>query len=845
MRFPIRKILYPGFAPEALAFGLRRLEALGVLWGNSGPHAQSYQVFDNLVRIKHQPPFQYIYVQPTGGTIYEFATGAFDEVTQDFVVASGAQMSSKGKATALFSMSFASPVAPATPRWRDVSPSYTFLRDGTETHFFKTFLSYQPQAVHEAVWWPNNSMSAVVHSTWGMPNGRMNTAGQCDALHSDGGTKSHCAEYTGLTSLFPRFTNLYSYDMEWYSGLPFGNVTDVRVLSGVDTVAVAQYDRLFDIPPTYYSTGGVKLGGIGPYRDDYTWYRHGVLIKSNLGNPFFVVADSKGGFMAYRAKAYWADAGVLAACVDQPGFPGTKSPASTAVPYKRVVPDYPAWVTLPTDGVETPLQWWNWQFNKDGSKAVTVAMNSTDRAKWFHHADADDPTKLQNPAWWDGWFVDPINSDMTSTLLFDEAKKGTACRKDIPGLVEVSIAITETGSGDLDFSVNIEVTQEDYFGDSGRYWVDAAYAFPGVSVAEDSLVTAEIECYRTTEHWFKKVDSGTGAITDGAVDGSDYVPGSEQIDIAGLGAAWVVKSGATELAREVLQDPLPISSFLPYFDRAYYPTPPKPPFLSYARSLGPKLDRLGTVTDHMPAVLIKVTKAKGMFTIGNTALWDSRPLTRQLAEIVASDLRSLSYCVRQEQFSWPSGSDTPSGTPTSWYAHETIQHKLVAFGSEQTLPGDAGKTRRSRYTSFTGWFDGSNETAFDYDPVGGTETITYEPFTMNAAPSTVYQMDKTLHEQVYTCMALSRLPNYTHHEIRTTPYGDWSVWVVDGDVGFIDMVHSVAGGRTLDTTHLALFNTAFGKSLAVGYYGTVSATSGYRNTGGFGLARNWLPRAQK
>lgn len=844
---PVHKILRGEGAEKFLPFALSRARVMRARLGPERYGIEKYNVEGFTIDIAQMALQSYVRIVASGGGIYEFATGAFDEVAQGFVDTSGLRLDSARAPLPLFSMTFDPPVPPLTPQWRDVAPGYTFARDGTETQFFDDFLSFQPQGVNEAVWWKDNKMSSCVHSAWGMPLGRMNTAGLCDALHSDGGTKGQCTIYFGQTGFYKAdiATDITTY-LTTYAALdPRGY--QWYTSDEVGTTAVPQYDRLFDIPPVYYQKGAAPLGGIGPYRDDYTWYRHGALVASNLGNKFFVVADSKGGFMFYRAKAYWADPVVVAACVDQPGFPGTKAPASTEVLYQRVVPSYPAWVTLPADGVATPLQWWNWQFNKDASKAVTVALNSTNRAKWFHHASVDDPTIPSNPAWWEDWFVDPAgftgvpawNVMTDEDLYFNVANKGTACRKDLPGLVEVSITVTETGPGDLDFTPSVVVTQSDYFGDTGTYWVDAGYAYPGLSVAEDALVTAEIECYRSTEHWFHL--SSAGPV--GAVDGSDYVPVSAWIHIPDFGSSWVVKSGGVELAREVLQSSAQIVSFLPTFTPNTFGAPTAPWVLNNAGRYwhGNSISRLSTAPSRV------IAAAKGMFTCGSTAVRQvwldetfplSYPQTYYSAEIVAADLRSLSYVVRQEKRVWP-------GTTSGIYATniaKTVQHKVVAFEEEQTVPAPAGTSRNiARMQTFTGWLDSSNEDVRAVRPPSGGDIVdlTYTAFTMPSKPASTYPMDKDLHEQLFTTVGLSRLPHYTHHEIRTTPKGDWSVWATDADTGYLDILAPKGRPRT---THLAQFNSAFDTSLAADYYGDTSATAGYRNTGGFGLSRNWLPR---
>lgn len=780
--------------------------------------------------------------------IYEFATGGFDEYALSPVVATGVSLEYRGPIPrpgvvndpadsklmpqTLFSQTF-TPAEDEPHPWRFVSPGYFFARDGSEADFFQTFLSYQFQGVHEAVSWPNNNVSGVVHSAWGMTLGRMNTVGLCDALHGDGGTKSQNAIYHGQHQFFsPDIASLVStYDTNYVILDGRGTMDYTDDDAGV--FSVPQFDRLFDIPPVYYQRGSTPLGGIGPYLDDYTWYRHAAMITSNLGNKFFVLADNKGGFFFYRAKAYWNDPVVLAACVDQPGFPGVKAPASTAVAYRRVVPTYPIWVTLPADGVATPLQWWNWQFNKDASKAVTVAMNSTARPKWFHHADVDDPITAEKPAWWEDWFVDPgVVPPNDNVLLFDQVKKGTPCRKDLPGLVEMSIALTESGPGDLDFTVTVSLLYDDYFGDTGTYWVDAGYAYPGLSVPEGSLITAEIECYRGVERWFHKRDPMTGSFSDGAADGSDYDGNNAWLDIDRFGSSWVVKHGGNELAREVLQYNSQIISWLPTFTPGWFDVVPYWTLNNTGRYwLSQKILRLSVTPG------FAISQVKGMFIASGPTYgygnWFDHTIsdTKYDAEIVSADLRSLSYVMRQQRTEWPSF----AGELT-----KTLQHKVVAFGKEQVLPSP-GKTKRVALIVATGWRDSSSEDVVAYR-VGGVSILPYAPFVMPTKPAAQIPMDKDVHEQLFTTVGLSRLPCYSHHEIRTTPAGDWSVWVNDADTGVADVVSTKVAGPTKQTTHLDIFNKAYSMTLEAGYYGTTSGTFGYRNLGGFGLSRNWLPR---
>lgn len=222
-----------------------------------------------------------------------------------------------------------------------------------------------------------------------------------------------------------------------------------------------------DAHPTYYDAKTSMGGGPG-YEHPDVWWRRAAVQKVG-GRMFFICTDNVGRFQVYPVKDYVMD----------PTVPDYR--ALPAGMFKQFTPPYPAWVTLPVIGeVEAVTASWLWAFNKDATRCVTCAFNST---------FSDDFTK-------------PTFYRLAGGVALPEDPPHdfpVRCREDIPGLVEFSIAINVTGPGDMDFTVDFTLERETYSGaPGGQYIFDAAYTLPdkgAIGVPEDTLITAEVECF--------------------------------------------------------------------------------------------------------------------------------------------------------------------------------------------------------------------------------------------------------------------------------------------------------------------------------------------------------------
>lgn len=224
-----------------------------------------------------------------------------------------------------------------------------------------------------------------------------------------------------------------------------------------------------DVQPTYYSGSGITSGAPDL---DYPWvdWRRAA-VQSVGGYKFFISTDSYGRFQIYPVKNYDATGGIVP--VGQ---------------YRQFTPPYPGWVTLPDpSNYQQQVNDWLWRFNKDATKCVSIPYHST-----F-------PTGFSKFLAGEEFFATIIDSGIPHiNPLYSNAV--VPAREDTPGLVEFGIEIVlgdDIATNPMAFGVNFTLLRESYFGVSGRFFFDAAYFLKDVeniSVAEDTLVTAEIEC---------------------------------------------------------------------------------------------------------------------------------------------------------------------------------------------------------------------------------------------------------------------------------------------------------------------------------------------------------------
>jgi hypothetical protein len=214
-----------------------------------------------------------------------------------------------------------------------------------------------------------------------------------------------------------------------------------------------EMNRGVSIVPTHFSSRGREMGI--PALEANVRARHAAV----QGN-WMIVTDSHGRFHTFPRGKYQ----------DREGAYQYTVPNELV---KTATPPYPAWVTLPSTSTAAQVEW-VWVFNKDATKAVTVALNR-----------ATDGGYVLNPLLY-GERALPVQASDVAQFHPDYC---VAARNDTPGLLEFGITVDE--EGDLAF----ELLTEDYFGTSGRWYIDAAYLLD-----DDRLVTAECECYAPTDY---------------------------------------------------------------------------------------------------------------------------------------------------------------------------------------------------------------------------------------------------------------------------------------------------------------------------------------------------------
>lgn len=190
------------------------------------------------------------------------------------------------------------------------------------------------------------------------------------------------------------------------------------------------------------------------------WRRHAIQVvtSEDYGTRRFVVAtDSKSRFYVYPLKDY-----------------GTgPTLASGLVQYAD--PPYPSWVWH-TEGVANGH--WVWEFNKGATKAVAVAYNAVFPTT---------PLKIVSR------FAQGTSGPLGST--YDDI------RCDTPGIVEVDINISLTGSDETDFTFGLSLGRELFpSAANNSCYLSASYAFGHKNLSaegfnEDDLVTLEFDLY--------------------------------------------------------------------------------------------------------------------------------------------------------------------------------------------------------------------------------------------------------------------------------------------------------------------------------------------------------------
>lgn len=239
-------------------------------------------------------------------------------------------------------------------------------------------------------------------------------------------------------------------------------------------------DMGYDFGPNFF--GGDGLTGVNKSPDS-DWYCRAA-IRAVGGRNFIVMVDVNSVFYCYPTDGYGSDFIVGGA-----EWPGEKANVPTVYTKSQACP-WPAWVTAENLGVAAieepvteavqrtrlrPL----WAFNSAGTRAACIAAH-------------------RDPAWSDSYFTSSQYSGDGATLTH-------TLKEDYPGLVEVEFAVEVTGPDPDDFTFSVSLRQAIYSKTDRRCPVAVGYALRPMSytiqsdqsytVPLDELLVLEYEHY--------------------------------------------------------------------------------------------------------------------------------------------------------------------------------------------------------------------------------------------------------------------------------------------------------------------------------------------------------------
>lgn len=239
-------------------------------------------------------------------------------------------------------------------------------------------------------------------------------------------------------------------------------------------------DMGYDFGPTLFAGDG--LNGVNKAPDS-DWYCRAAIRRSG-GRTFVVMVDVNSVFYCYPGEGYGAEF--------IPGgaeWPGEKANVPTAYTKSQACP-WPAWVTAENLGVaaiEEPVAEAvqrtrlrpMWVFDAAGTRAACIAAH-------------------RDPVWADAHFTSSMYSGDGATLVHP-------IKEDYPGLVEVEFAVEATGPDPDDFTFSVALRQSIYSKTDLRCPVAVGYAIRPMSyttlsgqtytVPLDELLVLEYEHY--------------------------------------------------------------------------------------------------------------------------------------------------------------------------------------------------------------------------------------------------------------------------------------------------------------------------------------------------------------
>jgi len=806
-----RELLDPALAPYVSGYvqQLRGLHAAGTRWYNKvvvgSDHLANLRIDMDHLRVRVMPrggpEFEYFYSDHVDGWFYATPGYRYFEVSGPWYVGGiqgggvRVQFPTGGvpRAKPIYSTNL-DPGKP--PKWAHKDIFDVGIPFATQSKdFFKTWVSWQMQRVNEKAWYYDNKPDTLLTSTWGTTTGRLSMVGWGDY---------HWSDING--GIFP------------------------------------PYDILYDLPPTTYDASGAVMGGIGPYLGPNCWWRHGAM--QVVGDrKFFIVGDNKGRLHVYPVKAYWSDPKYYNTLVSVGGLGAA---ASTALEFRTATPVYPDWVTLsPVDDMDV-LLWWNWAFNKDATKAATIALHEDPRAGYsFYAGDLYDPSVVAS---WRAFPSAFFNSDPDHKQMFHTSMQGPAPRVLTPGLVEIAITITITGLDEMDFAVSVDVLRSDFFKHSGRYYQEAAYTYGdsrltdvenGLGIPEDTLVTTELQCYSDDGTWYlRKVPDPTNPPNfwtfETKEDGtlwwrSDPAMYTEGYDWVGAlpNVVWVVRRQDTDadIIRETIAFANSISDmFFPGVGGGDARTPYLPDGWGGNKYIS------GIWLHNM-----FIDSELAFFTNGP----DSGPFQGGYCYggIWAVDLRALTYGVFRNHITFTGEPILNTlGQVVGWHPRtqrEEYQIDLYAFGEHQDVSAYAVNSAfpNDDFLGYPAEYQ-SHEVLEPIDPAYFSEPAMGVPLNPAATP-------------VYSSAAISFMNLQTYNELKIHPKGHLSCQFISGffEVGLDILQFRTKTGENeytdTKTTHREMFNKAFGQDRPLTYYNG-EGCYGFES-GSFRLSGFWLP----
>lgn len=230
-----------------------------------------------------------------------------------------------------------------------------------EPGYFYTKWAWNNAKLFQHSWWKQNKGDWLLTSTIGTNYGLATNAPQS----GPGSTASSYAQFLYLLKMGDAHMN--------------------------DPLAL---DAGFDVLTASHSKAGVKVGG-SRQQGSKVWYRRAavqtVTLPSGMRRDYVIHSDTHGRFTVWPLDEY-QNSGKFAELYAENPIAYADLPPKVA---KVFLPPYPSWVTVPDTDQDVTFQHWTWQFNKSGTKCVTVAHKKIESWVWVWTKDK--PVDLFGP----------------------------------------------------------------------------------------------------------------------------------------------------------------------------------------------------------------------------------------------------------------------------------------------------------------------------------------------------------------------------------------------------------------------------------------------------------------